>query len=253
MKLFSQTVAKQLTAPRYGFRAIMLNLEPNYKDAASGVTTCPDSGLCAAVCLSKCGRNKYDYAQRRRIERTQLFFENPRQFRDKLADEIGQWRKGAQKLGRKLAVRLNGLSDIPWEKAFPELFPLFYDVEFYDYTKSEARALACYGGRLAFIRNYHLTYSLNEKSAMDNVVQMLETGTNVSAIFNGPKPAATRIGKRVYTVIDGDEHDLRFLDLEGVVVGLKFKQPYLDHSGKKIAETTIEKCRPFLEAISHHK
>lgn len=119
------------------------------------------------------------------------------------------------------AVRLNGTSDLPWEnirlngKNIMEHYP---QVQFYDYTKSMARAMAHAAGIMP--ANYHITFSrseTNETAARG----ILKSGGNVSVVFSGglPKRWAGR------EVIDGDKNDLRFLDPRGVVVGLIAKGP----------------------------
>lgn len=65
--------------------------------------------------------------------------------------------------------------------------------------------------------NYHLTFSLAE----DNdafAVKALENGMNVAAVFRTLPD--TFMGRKV---INGDDTDLRFLDEQGVIVGLKAK------------------------------
>ena len=47
---------------------------------------------------------------------------------------------------------------------------------------------------------------------------LLNRGTNVSVVFD--RVPGEWLGRKV---IDGDAHDLRFLDPEGVIVGLKAK------------------------------
>ena len=79
-----------------------------------------------------------------------------------LAGEIGKLQRRAAAKGLKAAVRLNGTSDLPYErykvpgtdKNIMELFP---DVQFYDYTKLENRIV---GQTLP--ANYHLTFSRAE-------------------------------------------------------------------------------------------
>ena len=75
--------------------------------------------------------------------------------------------------------------------------------------------------------NYHLTYSLNE----DNYTQAMEVlrqGGNIAVVFRKDLPP----NFNGYKVVNGDLHDLRFLDEKNVVIGLKAKgRAKTDESG----------------------
>ena len=125
------------------------------------------------------------------------------------------------------AFRLNGTSDIRWESVrfklwgwvkertgmgveglrTVTLFELLPDIQFYDYTKLH--------NRKNVPDNYHLTFSLNET----NQEFATKTPLNVAVVFAGKMPDEY-LGR---PVIDGDEHDYRPDDDQGVVVGLKAK------------------------------
>ena len=90
------------------------------------------------------------------------------------------------------------------------IMSMFPTLQFYDYTKRANRA--------ALPANYKLTFSLAENNDADALTVLARGGT-VAAVFRKALPD-TYWG---YPVIDGDEHDLRFLDPAGVVVGLKAK------------------------------
>ena len=111
---------------------------------------------------------------------------------------------------------------------------LFAEIQFYDYTKVTKRALAWAAGDLP--SNYHLLFSLSEDNDAD-AVAVLRAGGNVAAVFKDPSSTlfcTQRAGRIVsgvrhmkhapqWSVIDGDDNDLRHLDARGVVVGLKAK------------------------------
>ena len=90
------------------------------------------------------------------------------------------------------------------------IFQMFPTVQFYDYTKVNNR-------KVAHIPNYHLTFSKADGNDMD-VRIALSNGMNVAAVFR--ELPETYLGR---PVINGDETDLRFLDPQGVIVGLKAK------------------------------
>src|SRR6185437_11920441 len=108
--------------------------------------------------------------------------------------------------------------DINGATVKPTLMKQFPDVIFYDYTKGYRRMLNYLNGK--FPPNYHLTYSLSEKAeSRMHADEILEKGGNVAIVFNCyrgqplPKVWVTRNGQgHKIKVIDGDRHDLRFLD-----------------------------------------
>ena len=63
--------------------------------------------------------------------------------------------------------------------------------------------------------NYHLTFSRSE-SNQKLVEMVLEMGGNVAVVFRDQLPKTWK----GFEVVNGDENDLRFLDKQGVIVGL---------------------------------
>ena len=112
--------------------------------------------------------------------------------------------------------RLNLTTDLPWEKirldgkSIMEIFP---SARFYDYTKSPERMSAFLAGDMP--SNYHLTFSRSESNQIA-VNAMLKSGGNVAMVFRKSLPVSF-MGREV---VNGDETDLRFLDPQGVIVGL---------------------------------
>lgn len=182
---------------------------------------------CRAACLNTAGRGGIvpragglNSIQKARIARTRWFFSDRPAFLAQLLGEIERHVRRARRQGMTPAVRLNGTSDIPWERVRladgRTVLDCFPDVQFYDYTKSVARALAHTAGQLP--ANYHLTFSRSEVNDLD-VRAVLAAGGNVAAVFARELPA-TWAG---VPVVNGDKDDLRFMDPAGVVVGLKAK------------------------------
>jgi hypothetical protein len=101
----------------------------------------------------------------------------------------------------------------------------FPDVKFYDYTKDFNRIVDWERGKLPL--NYHLTYSYGGGDAR-NAIWCLENGVNVAVVFDvkrGDKLPSQHWG---FEVVDGDKHDLRFLDQKdinkyGRIIGLRGK------------------------------
>ena len=67
--------------------------------------------------------------------KTLLWLYCPDLFKAMLIREIGILENRARKQGLIPGVRLNGSSDVVWERSFPEVFKRFPGVTFYDYTK----------------------------------------------------------------------------------------------------------------------
>lgn len=213
MKLLSTGNPKLLKGEKKGYLSFILHLAPA---KVSGYETCPKrTDGCTAACLNTAGRGGMfkkgettNAIQQARIRKTKMFFETRDDFLQQLEADIRLGIKQAEKKGMIPCFRLNGTSDIAWEKyGIIEKFP---NVQFYDYTKMRNR-------KVAHLKNYHLTFSKADGNDID-VRLAASSGMNVAAVFhNVPE---TYIGR---TVINGDETDLRFLDPKGVVVGLKAK------------------------------
>lgn len=189
----------------------------------SGYNVCPVSKWCKRFCLNGSGRNKiekmsgHNRIESARIKKARLFFENLELFMFLLVREIDRWRRYAEKHNLAFAVRLNGTSDISPEdfvldgKNILEIFP---DVQFYDYTKMYSRI-----SLLKKYKNYDLTYSWNGHN-QGCVDRFLKNGGKVAVVFsNRHKLPLKFMG---YDVIDGNIHDIRFIDPSGVIIGLHY-------------------------------
>lgn len=191
----------------------------------SGRNVCPHATPeCAALCLYSAGRGAMDSVQQARIAKTKRFHADPKAFVERLDCDIVRARGKAKRQRMKLAVRLNGTSDLPWENLGGErkvsLMERHPDLTFYDYTKNPERMHRYLNGELP--ENYKLTFSRSEKNE-DAAVAVTRLGGNVATVFATPKGDTLPDTYLGAPVIDGDEHDLRFLDPEGVVVGLRAK------------------------------
>ena len=173
------------------------------------------SAGCAAACLNTAGRGAMNVVQRARLKKTFRFWNNRNKFLMDLATEIGRLKRRAAAKGLKAAVRLNGTSDLPYErykvpgtdKNIMELFP---DVQFYDYTKLDNRFI-----NKKLPANYHLTFSRAEDN--DHKLKKVLKHTSAAVVFADKLPKTWR----GYPVINGDEHDARFTDAgPGVIIGL---------------------------------
>jgi len=193
----------------------VMYLAPN--DIA-GYQVCPNATKgCIAACLYTSGLAQvYKSIHVARINRTKWFFEDRESFMEVLVKNIKSLANKAERENLIPAVRLNGTSDIAWEKIkvvrdgvhYRSIMEAFPNIQFYDYTKilGRKRALA--------MPNYHLTYSLAEDNDTE-AVRALKQGYNLAVVMrlkrNEPKPE-TWGG---YPVVDGDETDVRFYDPDG--------------------------------------
>jgi hypothetical protein len=162
--------------------------------------------------------------QRGRINKTLYFMKHRAAFLLQLQKEIFLFSQRCKRQGYRPAVRLNGTSDINWERfGIMQKFP---EVQFYDYTKIYKRALLWAEGKLP--KNYHITYSLNEDNKQ-KALHVLKRGGNISAVFRSKKLPKKFHGHRV---INADKSDLRFVDPRNVIAGLYAKgRAVRDESG----------------------
>jgi hypothetical protein len=224
----------------------------------SGHNVCPGAGNCKAICLHFAGNPIYMGGKHTaRIRRTLAYVDHRENFVKLLI--MGILHKQNLHKGDNLAIRLNGTSDIEFEKInvtideefynfcvvkfgryLPlgkrNIFEIFNDiaawhggdtVEFYDYTKIRRDWAEC--KRLG----YHLTFSYdgmgnhaNHKLAADAI----KVGVNVAAAFNikksGKLPEFAWLGAQKFPVVNGDLTDYRPADPMGCIVGLRFKLPH---------------------------
>ena len=213
MKLLSIGNPKLLKGEKKGYMSFVLHLAPAN---LSGKETCPKrTAGCTAACLNTAGRGGMykkgettNAIQQARIRKTKMFFEQRDDFMKQLEADIRLGIKQAEKKKMIPCFRLNGTSDLAWEKyGIIEKFP---EVQFYDYTKVRGR-------KVSHLKNYHLTFSKADGNDMDARLAASD-GMNVAVVFK--EMPASFMGR---PVINGDETDLRFLDAKGVIVGLKAK------------------------------
>jgi hypothetical protein len=228
MKLFSVGNPKTLKGEKIGYMTYILHLAPA---KLSGYETCAKRTIgCTDACLNLAGRGgmfkrgeNTNVIQKARIRKTKMFFEDRNGFMQLLVADMKLAIKQSAKKGLIPVFRLNGTSDLAWEKysvnvdgiEYSNIFKAFPYVQFYDYTK-------ILGRRVSGISNYSLTFSAADGNELD-VYRAIGQGYNVAVVFGLKKTVAmpeTYLGRPVF---NGDESDLRFLDPKGVVVGLYAK------------------------------
>lgn len=228
MKLLSTGNPKVLKGLKQGFNTYILHLAPA---DLSGYETCAKrTAGCTAACLNTAGRGgmfkkgeNTNMIQQARIRKTKLFFEDRVTFMAQLVKDIELGIKQSARLGLVPVFRLNGTSDLAFEKyevnrngqTYSNIFTAFPEVTFYDYTK-------ILGRKISAIANYSLTFSAADGNDVD-VYKAISQGYNVAVVFGLKKTEDMPESYLGRPVFNGDESDLRFLDPKGVVVGLYAK------------------------------
>jgi hypothetical protein len=228
MKLLSTGNPKTLKGTGQGYNTYILHLAPY---TLSGKNTCPKATPgCAAACLNTAGRGGMfkkgettNTIQQARIRKTNLFYNDRAEFMRLLVADIELAVKQSKRLGLKPVFRLNGTSDLSWEKypavrdgfTYNNIFAAFTELTFYDYTK-------ILGRNIAGISNYHLTFSAADGNDND-VRNAISQGYNVATVFGIKKTEPMPETYNGRPVFNGDDSDLRFLDPKGVIVGLYAK------------------------------
>lgn len=228
MHLLSVGNPKTLKGMKEGYNTYILHLAPH---TLSGHNTCPKATAgCSAACLNTAGRGgmfkKGEFTnniQKARIRKTELFYENRNQFMELLVKDITLAIKQSKRMNLIPVFRLNGTSDISWEKypvqmgevVYSNIFNAFGFVQFYDYTK-------VLGRKVSNISNYHLTFSAADGNDLD-VLLARKAGYNIATVFGIKKTLPMPDSYMGLPVFNGDESDLRFLDPKQVVVGLYAK------------------------------
>ena len=213
--------AKQLE--EFGYEGVIHHMTPD-KLADGKHTVCAWSTPgCRATCLNTSGRSQVKgdltasnlgmyMIHRSRIGKTLRFFDDRQGYADALTKELMLLDKRALSKCCTPVARLNGTSDVPWENYVPmDALP---NVQFYDYTKGYGRMFKFLTKKLP--DNYHLTYSYNEHTLPGDVNFILSAGGNVAVVFRKDIPDTFMD----HNVISGMEHDFRFRDPKGYIVGL---------------------------------
>lgn len=182
-----------------------------HKQNSSQVNLCPRATQgCAAACLYTAGRGRFDNVKKARIRKADWFIKDRSAFLKQLDHELLLFSSYARRKGLKPAVRLNGTTDIQWERYLD--LTKYPEITFYDYTKWSPM-------ERDVPANYKLTYSRSEKTPDLVVSASVATNHNVAVVFRKVIPS-TYLG---HPVINGDADDMRFLDPTGVIVGLTAK------------------------------
>lgn len=185
----------------------------------SGFNVCPFASKgCISGCLNTAGMGIFSNVQLARINKSKFWGFNREGFYIQLANELLKIHDKAVKKNTKIAIRLNGTSDIDHIDLLKrysgiDFLDSFYNnLLFYDYTKNYNHIKKYLG------TNYKLTFSRSEVNELD-AYRILKDGGNVAVVFANELPQYWN----GFKVINGDDTDLRYFDPSNVVVGLKAK------------------------------
>lgn len=223
-RLLSVDSAKAAKAQGYGYLNGIHYMAPS---ATAGVgDLCPKAtDGCRALCLGMYSGQAAMVAdlergtnsvRESRKNKARAFMQDREGYLRMLERQIARLVIQAAREGLTPCVRLNGSTDIPFERmrygaerlTLLERFP---NVQFVDYTKLASRLAKAPA-------NLSLTFSRSESNDAE-CLAALAAGHNVAIVFGHGLPRTWN----GYRVIDGDKHDLRHLDPRGVVVGLSPK------------------------------
>ena len=209
--------AKTVKGEKLGMLTAIIYLVPNE-------TICSMSRLagCMNPCLATAGRGAFLKIQQQRQAKTDCFKNDQRAFMLSFAADIWTLERTAKKRGMTPLVRPNGTSDILYEnievcdgKNIFQCFPL---VQFYDYTKHPSRKLE---GKTC--GNYDLTYSFSGITPIGITHKGLLNPDNsrVAVVFHKRSEIPSTF--RGWSVVDGDNTDVRHIEPKTVVVALYSK------------------------------
>ena len=245
-RMLSTDSPKAIKADRFGYLN-GINYGAPHKLAGVGNMCGHASKGCVKLCL---GTESGQAAMRKegqsnavidsRIKKTIYFMKERKAFMQEFALHTAKLYNTAINNGKKPACRPNGSWDQAFEAisltidnvladklskllkrkfnagAYKNIMQALPEIQFLDYTKNVNRLRRA--SKQGLPSNYHLTFSLSETNETE-AREALQLGFSVAAVFGGELPE-TYLGHRV---IDGDTHDLRFLDPSKCIVGLKPK------------------------------
>jgi hypothetical protein len=217
--LLSKNNAKTIKGQKKGVLTYILYLAPHTQNS-KGINLCSHAtNGCAKACLFGSGAARFTHVQAGKINKTEFYLADRKAFMLQLKFEIERIVR-LHSAKWDIAIRLNGTSDIPFEKFKimdnKNIFELFPQVQFYDYTKNHLRF------DKVLPSNYHLTFSRSENNHKKSL-ELLKRGYNVAVVFGLNKNQSLPKTYMGFEVINGDENDLRYKDKQNVVVGLHYK------------------------------
>jgi hypothetical protein len=155
-------------------------------------------------------------ARQARLDRARLFMADRAGFVARLDRELSAHLRTAEKQNLEPVARLNGSADINWlgvrDRAGRTVYERHRRIQFVEYTKSHAMMTAKRPPNLA------LVFSLSEWNHA-TAGHLLRRGESIALVADFAPPSHWH----GYTIIDGDQHDLRHRDPHNCIVWLSPK------------------------------
>jgi len=232
--------AKTIKGQKFGYLTGILYLTP--ADGSELGNVCPFALLagCDKPCLNTAGRGAFNNVQVARLAKTELWFNDRAIFFDNLCRSIKRVIKRALRLGLTPVIRLNGTSDLQWELysfvfegvIYSNIFAMFPDVQFYDYTKIPTRH--------SIPDNYDLTFSYSGVDSFKPVYQKAKSNSvfkRFAVVFDKASNIPQSFDSMAVMV--GDDSDLRFLDGVGIVALYAKGKAKKDSSGFVVRSVSL--------------
>ena len=218
------TNTKIIKNQKLGFLTGIIHMQPA---DVSGYTLCThyEQAGCKKPCLVSVGRGVMGPVKMSRLRKSWFYKEYRKEFESLLRKELDSLVRIAKRDGLTPLVRLNGTSDIVYERKLPGILADYPNVQFYDYTKSGSRL-----GKTP--SNYDLTFSYSANlSYQGEVIKAINNGSRMAVVFKDKDQVnhAINVKKGLYIhdkwfpLVSGDDSDVRHLDKQGVAVALYFK------------------------------
>jgi len=216
--LLSKGITNSKTA-KNSLESYILYLAPARQNSKK-INICPKASKgCEAACLFSAGRGKFNSVKNSRINKTEYFLDNKKEFCKQLAAETVKIAKRSIKLNKQIAIRYNGTSDLDFIYMLKKYGGLdlltdkqFKNLVFYDYT--------AIGGKVKKYLNTRYFLTLSRKEDNENeILNALKIGGNVAIVFKNDIPN----NYKGFKVIDGDTSDLLTVYNRGVILGLRAK------------------------------
>ena len=166
------------------------------------LNVCPYSTPgCRGACLVDSGHLANSPAKRAMLARTALYCKSQEKFWSLVDHEIRLHNRRVRRKGKTLVVRLDGTSQINIEEQAPWILDMHLDVIFQDYFEGPYKTGWTRANR----------YVVSSGTERDTEVTIRHRN-NVVFPVNVPKDAPLPRMFMGRLVVDGDKHDLRFLD-----------------------------------------
>lgn len=231
MQLLTRGDHKTKKGEALGWKTWVLYLAPHTLGAKRSLCA-SSTAACRKECIFFAGYGQLDATKQARIDRSRLLDQHPDAFVYLLKIELDRLAARAKRTGKQIATRLNGTSDVKFERLIDlERYtgkrkegPLLM----YDYTKHRLEDRDT--------DSLDLTYSYRNTGTAKELARTrryLKQGRKVAVTYSVEayeKVLAAGFDKRfgrAYPTLDGDADDLTFLRPGGTISALRAKGPGL--------------------------